>query len=101
MDTNQEDQNSNAKSLRRVWSFEDLRSNGLLWLINRVVFHPRGYALGFVYDDSKEIVGWTMYGNGSEPWIFSENEDEIFTKANNFLKQNHDIEESNPENAGH
>lgn len=44
----------------------DLQGHGLLWLINRTVFHPRGYALG--YDaDSGDFV---LLGDGSEPWTF-------------------------------
>lgn len=48
----------------------DLRADGLLWLINRTVFHPRGYALGM--DDGKATgrVAFTLYGDGSEPWRF-------------------------------
>jgi hypothetical protein len=46
----------------------DLRADGLLWLINRTVFHPRGYALG--YDpDTHEFV---LLGDGHEPWVFSD-----------------------------
>lgn len=43
-----------------------LRADGLLWLINRAVFHPRGYALG-ADDDSAELI---LYGDGKEPWSF-------------------------------
>lgn len=47
-----------------------LRDDGLLWLINRTVFHPRGYALG--YDD--QTGEFELIGDGSEPFEFVENE---------------------------
>jgi len=49
--------------------FSELRDTGLLWLINRVVFHPRGYALALHYDDlGEEPTGWGLMGDGTEPW---------------------------------
>ncbi len=45
----------------------DLREDGLLWLINRVVFHPRGFALG--YDAGPDE--FHLLGDGSEPWRFA------------------------------
>lgn len=58
-----------------IRSFDDLRSTGLLWLINRIIFHPRGYALAFYLDDAGEVVGWSMLGNGTEPWRFPSDRD--------------------------
>ena len=67
--------------------FIDLSDTGLLWLINRVVFHPRGYALALVCKDgTREVEGWTIKGDGSEVWYFSpEIEDKEFVKVNAFL----------------
>ena len=52
--------------------FTELRDTGLLWLLNRVVFHPRGYALALHFEgelpDLGECVGWSLLGDGSEPW---------------------------------
>lgn len=48
--------------------FAELRDTGLLWLINRVVFHPRGYALGLHFDLDLNCIGWSLLGDGSEPW---------------------------------
>jgi hypothetical protein len=45
----------------------DLEKDSLLWLINRVVFHPRGYAL--TYDP--ETGEFTLLGDGTEPWVFA------------------------------
>ena len=61
--------------------FSELRGSGLLWLINRVVFHPRGFALGLVYPDgdtTQEPIGWRLLGDGSEVWYFNGTEDEPF-----------------------
>lgn len=66
--------------------FEELRSAGLLWLINRVVFHPRGFALALVKRDG-EIVGWTLQGDGSEVWQFNGDEDESFEAVAETLAQ--------------
>jgi hypothetical protein len=52
--------------------FEDLRDSGLLWLINRTVFHPRGYALALTVTDSGEATGWSLVGDGCEPWQYGE-----------------------------
>lgn len=62
----------------RPW--EELRSSGLLWLINRVVFHPRGFALAVVRREG-EIVGWKLQGDGTEPWAFNGDEDKLFARA--------------------
>ena len=52
------------------------RDNGLLWYINRVAFHPRGFALAFDTDDDGNITGWQVWGNGDEPWQYSPEVDE-------------------------
>lgn len=62
----------------RAWV--ELRESGLLWLVNRAVFHPRGFALALVMRDS-EPVGWQLLGDGSEPWRFGVDEDELFAAA--------------------
>ncbi|MEV4173998.1 hypothetical protein [Nonomuraea sp. NPDC049709] len=44
----------------------DLQGDSLLWLINRTVFHPRGYALAYKPSDGS----FTLLGDGTEPWVF-------------------------------
>lgn len=61
--------------------FGDLRAAGLLWLINRAVLHPRGYALALVYPPdtdhaTAEPVGWRLVGDGTEPWRYGADVDE-------------------------
>ena len=55
--------------------FSDLRSTGLLWLINTTVFHPRGYALGLNINDEGEVIGWCLLGDGTEPWTYDHDPD--------------------------
>jgi hypothetical protein len=45
-----------------------LVDDGLLWLINRVVFHPRGYSLGY----DPETKDFVLIGNGSEIYQFGD-----------------------------
>lgn len=52
--------------------FEDLRPTGLLWLINTTVFHPRGYALALHFNDDGSCSGWSLMGDGSEVWQFTD-----------------------------
>lgn len=62
--------------------FSEMRDTGLLWLLNRVVFHPRGFALGFELDaDGTTVTGWQLLGHGDESWNYdtaSVDEDELF-----------------------
>lgn len=68
-----------------VKPFADLKHTGLLWLINRVCLHPRGYALALHYPDDAtheqimageaEPTGWSIRGDGCEVWTFSEGDD--------------------------
>lgn len=59
-----------------VRPFADFRDSGLLWLVNRVVFHPRGYALALHYTgkfpDMGECTGWSLLGDGTEPWTMGD-----------------------------
>lgn len=55
--------------------FSELRDSGLLWLFNRVVLHPRGYALALHFEDREDgttdyrtATGWSILGDGSEAW---------------------------------
>lgn len=66
--------------------FSELRDSGLLWLMNRVVFHPRGWALAFHYDSNDVLVGWSLLGDGAEVWSMGiDGEDETFAKVQALL----------------
>lgn len=56
--------------------------DGLLWLVNTSVLHPRGYALGVLRDtETKEPYEIVLLGDGSEPWFFEPGEfDEIISR---------------------
>lgn len=59
-------------------------SHGLLYMVNKVVFHPRGYALAINPDDNT----FQLLGNGDEPWTFelsSELENERWNAFNALL----------------
>jgi hypothetical protein len=68
-----------------VRPFAELRDSGLLWLINRALFHPRGWALALSYRDG-QVVGWRLLGDGSEVWRFTDDEDENFAAAEATLR---------------
>lgn len=61
--------------------FAELSDTGLLWLINRVVLHPRGFALGLVKDENGDATGWALVGDGSEPWWFNAGEEQAQFEA--------------------
>ena len=67
--------------------FAELRDEGLLWLINTTVFHPRGYALAMHFDDDGHATGWSLVGDGSEPWQMPDSTrvDELFTRTKEIL----------------
>lgn len=68
--------------------FGEIRETGFLWLINKALFHPRGYALAFVKDPDGNTTGWTVLGDGLEPWCFTEEIDhEYFNKAERTLAE--------------
>jgi hypothetical protein len=46
----------------------DLRKDGVLWLINTVVFHPRGFALAV----DSETGEFSLLGDGTERWRYEE-----------------------------
>lgn len=46
------------------------RADGLLFLVNLAVLHPRGYALAMVVNANGDPEGLSIVGDGSEPWSF-------------------------------
>jgi hypothetical protein len=55
----------------------ELSPSGLLWLINRVVFHPRGLALALNQEEGGEITGWLLLAaDPGEPFSFPNRDDE-------------------------
>lgn len=54
----------------------DLHSTGILWYINRVAFHPRGFALAVSYD-AAGMPTWSLDGDGAEAWVFDEEIDDL------------------------
>lgn len=66
----------------------DLRDSGLLWLINRVAFHPRGVALALHQTPEGEVTGWRLLvAAEAEPFTFTEETDnEGFRRAEATLR---------------
>ncbi len=59
----------------------DLRGDGLLWLINTSILHPRGYAMA-IGSETGEL---SLLGDGSEPWRFGMDCDEQFAAVQALL----------------
>ena len=63
----------------------DLRADGVLWMINKSVFHPRGYALAVNTQDGGDF---TLMGDGTEPWTYEHSmEDDLFAAFNALLER--------------
>jgi hypothetical protein len=56
--------------------FADLSATGVLWAINRNLFHPRGYALAIHRGPDGNATGWSLQGDGGEPWFYESAVDE-------------------------
>lgn len=67
---------------------EDLRETGLLWLINRTVFHPRGFALALTFEkEGGALLGWELLGDGTECWrMTAEMDDCHFAEVAEFFR---------------
>lgn len=61
----------------------DLREDGILWMLNTTVFHPRGLALavsdGHLY----------LTGDGDEVWVFEEDVAESSFESFNAMIERH------------
>lgn len=55
------------------YPLSDIRTRGLLAVLNAEYFHPRGYALSLVLEDGGEDpIGFQVWGDGSEPWTYGD-----------------------------
>jgi hypothetical protein len=63
----------------------DFRGDGVLWLVNRTVFHPLGFALG----QDRDTGEFKLYGDGTELWSFADSlsEDERFSAVQTLLQR--------------
>jgi hypothetical protein len=68
-------------------TFSELRTSGLLWLINASVLHSRGFAIALVFDDQDEAIGWQLLGDGKETWTFGDECQEPFAAISELLAQ--------------
>jgi len=51
-------------------------NDGLVFLVNTALLHPRGLALAIHLDDDGEPLGLSIFGEGDEPWVFGRNAQE-------------------------
>lgn len=63
----------------------ELSERGLLWLINRVVFHPRGFALAMLPNGDGTVTHMQLLGDGLEPIYFELDENRYFQAAERVL----------------
>lgn len=77
-----------ADDTERDRPLSELRSSGLLWLINRTVFHPHGLALALVTDAEGRVTGWRLTGDGREVmWFTPEDEAVLFVRAQATIRE--------------
>lgn len=57
-------------------SFGDLRERGVLWAINRYIFHPRGFALAYGKDEQGEYFRVFVKGDGATVGFEKDSDDE-------------------------
>lgn len=90
----------NNKPASAEFEIADLSTTGLLWLINRVVFHPRGFALSLVVEEDGTASRWQLLGDGREIWWFDPKSEDgaegHFAAALHFLSMG-DATATNPE----
>lgn len=56
------------------------RDDGLLWLVNTAILHPRGFALGVQVDENDEPVGLAVAQHTDDYWHFQPGEfDDVFS----------------------
>lgn len=72
--------------MRETRPMEELGQSGLLWLINKTVFIPRGFVLSVQINDDKAM--WTLFGNGTQILSFGEaDEDALLAAAEKTLNE--------------
>jgi hypothetical protein len=56
----------------------DMRETGVLWAINRVLFHPRGFSLALVVEPGTEnVIGWLLTNHGDEIITFGPGDEDV------------------------
>ncbi len=67
----------------------DFRNAGLVWAINKSLFHPYGFSMEVKFNDKTgEIVGWDITGDGSKPFFYSQEIEKAgFAKFSKFIEE--------------
>ncbi|MGW0566079.1 hypothetical protein [Streptomyces tauricus] len=72
-----QDTGNHPRACSELQPLSELSASGLLWLINRAVFHPRGLALA-LNQEGDEITGWLLLAaDDGEPFSFPNRDDEM------------------------
>lgn len=72
-----QDASNYAQPRGELQPMSELLDSGLLWLINRTVFHPRGLALALWREERGDVTGWQLLtAREGEPFSFSNRDDE-------------------------
>lgn len=86
-------------------TLEELRNHGLIWAINRYIFHPRGMALAVNFDTDKiektafetdvKISGWSILVDAEEcPWGYETTLDaDAYRRFEEFVERIKDVRE--------
>lgn len=73
-----QDYGNHPRACGELQPLSELSTSGLLWLINRVVFHPRGLALALNQGEGDDITGWLLLAaEAGEPFSFPNRDDEM------------------------
>lgn len=71
-------------STNQISTKVDLRKDGILWMLNTTVFHPRGLELGMATDGELYLLG-----DDREVWVFEETLAESGFEAFNAMLERH------------
>lgn len=67
-------------------TLKQFRADGLLWMVNAAILHPRGYALTVHIDDDGEPTGLSVQGDGVEPWCFGPDASDVRDSVQLFME---------------
>ncbi|MFF6985604.1 hypothetical protein [Streptomyces sp. NPDC010273] len=71
-----QDTGNYPRACSELQPLDGLSDSGLLWLINRSVFHPRGLALALNREEDGTITGWLLLAAAEgEPFSFPDRDD--------------------------
>lgn len=83
---------------RALLPISALSDTGILWLINRTVFHPRGFALSLMRNKDGTVSSWNIKGTGKDVFVFNAEDDALhFAQVIEFLASLTELPEVEPD----